>query len=157
MWSQLRLEPVALFTLLRVDHGHRSHVDDLLEVGALFEYVNRAIHSHHNRADRGGAAEMIKELVGNVAGAEIRKYQHVRRLCQRAERVRRAKEIFIHRRIGLHLTIYDKVGMTLAQNGDRIADLARVRMADGAEVGKRQHGDTRLDSESAHHTRRSVR
>ena len=64
--------------LLRVDDGDGRHVDDVGDVDAALEDVDRALQAEEDRADGLGAGEPPDQLVGGVGGLEVRKDQDVR-------------------------------------------------------------------------------
>ncbi len=76
------------------------------------------------------------------------KYQHVRRLLQRAERICRAQDRLVDGRVRLHLAVHDE-RRDRAAAGSRTASrhLLGVRVAHRSEVREREHRDARLDPE----------
>src|SRR5437762_6211019 len=137
--------PCLLFIdpLLRVDYGNGGHVHDILNVRALLQYMHGKIHTQQDRSDFRCATEVMKQLLCDMSGAQVRKYQYVRPLLEDAEGIRRSEDVLVHRRIALHLAVDDQSGIALPQNRDCLRHLLRLRMTHRSEVGERQHRNLR--------------
>src|SRR5574341_296125 len=69
-------------TVLCVHHRYSRHVHDVLNIRTLFQDVDWLGHTHQNRADRRRTAQVMQQLIGDVAGTQVREYQHVGWLFQ---------------------------------------------------------------------------
>src|ERR1700694_4949164 len=136
--------------LLRVHYRDSGHIHDILNIGALLEYMHGKIHTDQERSDLRRAAEVVQQLVGDIPRAQIGKYQDVRPLFQHAEGVRRPEDVLVHRRVRLHLAIDDERRIPLPENRDCLRHLLRFGVLNRAEVREGQHCDSRRDTEGAH-------
>ena len=143
-------------SLLRVDHGDGGHVDDVLHVGAALEHVHRATHADEDRPDRRRPAEVVQQLVGDVARAQVRENQHVRLFLERAERIVALDDLRIERGVGLHLAVDDERRIALPQQRDGARHLLGLGMPHRPEVREREHRDARLDADRARDAARRV-
>src|SRR5258705_7269406 len=135
--------------LLRVHHGDRGHIHDVLPVGALLEHVNGKIHTDQERTDLRRTAEVVQKLVRDIPRAQVGKYQHVRPVLQHAERIRRPEDVLVHRRVRLHLTVDDERRVAFSQNRNRFRHFLGFGMAHRPEVRERQHRYFRCEAEGA--------
>ena len=62
-----------------------------LTSAAALQHVHRLAQAREQRPDQFRAADPLQQLVGDVAGFQVREDQHVRAALQRAERIRLAR------------------------------------------------------------------
>jgi hypothetical protein len=87
----------ATWTMSFTSEPRCKHVDRLREAG-------------QQRADGFGAADALQQLVGDVAGFQVGKHQHVGAALERAERVGFVEDLRHHGGIGLHFAIDHQAG-----------------------------------------------
>ena len=111
--------------------------------------MHGAVHSDENRPDCRRPAEVMQQLVRDVAGAQVREDQNVRALLENTELVRRRKKLFVEGGVGLHLSFDDDRGITFPKKPDsewaidpeeaaaltdRLGNLALVKKADNGRL-----------------------
>lgn len=53
--------------VLSVDNSQRCHVDDIVDIIAALQHMNRFIHAHQDRAYCFGLTKMMEEFIADIA------------------------------------------------------------------------------------------
>src|SRR5687767_588865 len=113
-------------------------------------------HADEDRPDRCRSTKLVEELIRDVTGTQVRKYQHVGWFLQGAERITVPENPLVERAVCLHLAIDHEVRVALPNELDRAGYFLRIRMSDRAEVREAEHRNPRLDPEGANDAGRGV-
>src|ERR1035441_8903128 len=96
----------ATLGLLRIHHGDGCYVDNLVYLRAALEHMHGLRESIQNRSDGLGAAQSREQLVGDVAGFEIREDQDIGAASEWTECIIMLDNFRRNRGVGLHLAIH---------------------------------------------------
>ena len=119
--------------------------DDVLHARAAREIAQRSRETLQHRPDRLRAAQVLGELVGDIAGIEIGEDEHIRASRDRSRFLQLlCRDCGIHRRIGLQLAVDREARGATARNVEGSHHLVDVRVLRAAFGGKREQRDARL-------------
>ena len=126
------------------EHDRRGR-DDVVHARAARKIADRPRETLQHRPDRLRTGKVLGELVGDVAGVEIGKHEHVRVSCDRTGVVQLLRRHGGNeRRVGLQLAVDRKRRLARARDRERADAPCRHRACAGASLrGERQHRHAR--------------
>ncbi len=131
------------------EHDGRGR-DDVLDARAAREIAHRSRESLQDRADGGRAAEVLGQLVGDVAGVEVREDEHVRAPGDGAQFFQLLRgDGGAERRVGLQLAVDRERWRALARDRERTHHLVDVRVRSTPLGRERQQRDAWLFAQGA--------
>ena len=96
--------------LLGIDNSNRGHVDNVGDIVAALQHMNRLLGAHQDRADLLGAAEFVQQFIGDVAGLQVGEDEDIGVALELGERILFFDQLRVEGNIGLDFTIDDQVG-----------------------------------------------
>ena len=104
------LASLSCVPFLSIDYGNGGHVDDVSDLDATLQYVDRFLHAQQYGTDRFSVCEAPDQLVGDIGGAEVGKNQYIGRPGEIAPGVGLVEHRLQNGDVGLDLPIHLEVG-----------------------------------------------